>query len=65
MDTPPRMIEYDGGIDCFFVFRTQLDSMEGTVWRFIADRERGTVVVTPYQSANKPAPPRVPLPSSH
>jgi len=44
---------YDGSFDAVFTHRTQADTIAGTIWRFIMDRNK-TVVAVSYQSQHSP-----------
>ena len=54
MNTLPFFMQYDGGFDAVFTYRTQADTIAGTVWRFIMDGNK-TIVAVPYQSPRAPA----------
>jgi len=54
MDTHTKLIEYDGSIEGVFTYRTQANTISGTVWRFIMDGNK-TLVVIPFQSPRNPA----------
>ncbi len=50
-----KILNYDGAIDAVFTYRTQPDTVAGTVWRFIMDRGKALGVI-PYQTPKAPAP---------
>jgi len=54
MNTNMQFMVCDGSLAAVFTYRTQSDTVAGTVWRFILDGQ--TLVVVPYQSPHMPAP---------
>jgi hypothetical protein len=54
MNTLTAFIEYGGDFYGVFTYRTQADTIAGTVWRFIMDGNK-TIVAVPYQSPHAPA----------